>query len=519
MSETTRMTKAAGIIGSATFISRILGFVRDMIIAWSLGAGPGSDAFFAAFRIPNLLRRLFAEGSLSIAFIPVFTDYLHHKGKPEAFYMARSQLLALAIFLIILVMAGIVAAPLIVSMIAPGFIEWPEKYSLTVELTRIMFPYIFFISLLAVIMGILNCLGHFIAPALAPAILNISIITCALFLSPVMEHPAKGLAVGVLLGGFLQLAFQIPFLLRKGLFSRKNADPFHPGVKKVGKLMLPSIFGSAAYQINIMISTMLASLLGQGSISYLYYADRLVQFPLGIFGIALASAVLPSLARQASVGDLEGLGRTFAHAMNLIAFITIPAMTGLIILREPIIELLFKRGAFDAYTTQMTADALFYYCIGLWAFAGVRILVNAFYAMKDTKTPVVIAVISIAANIVFALFLMKFSGHCGLALAASLSSMINFILLVTALSWRLKNISWASFVKSACKAVLCSAIMGAMVNMMAQRLLTFQSLPLLLIIVICVLAGILFYGVLAFIVKSTEINLLLTLLKENKKES
>ncbi|HHC24287.1 MAG TPA: murein biosynthesis integral membrane protein MurJ, partial [Desulfobacterales bacterium] len=330
MSENARVTKAAGVVGAATFLSRIFGFVRDVVIAWFFGAGLSSDAFFVAFRIPNLLRRLFAEGSLSIAFIPVFTEYLTHHGKEEAFHLARSAMRLLSIILVITAVLGVLLAPLIILMIAPGFTDSPEKYSLTVLLTRIMFPYIFFICLVALCMGILNVLGHFAAPALAPVCLNIAIIFSAFFISPYMADPVTGLAIGVLIGGALQLTLQLPFLIRKGFYFWEKAVIFHPGVKKIGILMLPAIFGASVYQLNILVGTLLASLLPEGSVSYLYYADRLVQFPLGIFAIATATAVLPSLSRQAAAKDFDALGNTFAHAMKLVFFITVPSMAGLI---------------------------------------------------------------------------------------------------------------------------------------------------------------------------------------------
>ncbi|MGD9301392.1 MAG: murein biosynthesis integral membrane protein MurJ, partial [Desulfobacterales bacterium] len=291
MSENTRVVKAAGIVGAATLLSRILGFIRDAVIAWFFGAGLSSDAFIAAFRIPNLLRRLFAEGSLSSAFIPVFTQYMVHRGQPEAFDLGRSAFRLLGLLLMIVSTGGILLSPWIVKLVAPGFVA--DKYSLTVLLTRLMFPYIFFIGLVALCMGILNVLGHFSAPALAPVLLNISIIGSVLLISPALSVPAVGLAVGVLIGGVLQLSLQMPALWRKGFRFWGKAPWRHPGLKQVGILMVPIIFGGAVYQINIVIGTILGSMLAEGSVTYLYFADRLVQFPLGVFAIAAATAVLP----------------------------------------------------------------------------------------------------------------------------------------------------------------------------------------------------------------------------------
>lgn len=508
MSENVRVTKAAGVVGAATLISRIFGFIRDVVIAWFFGAGLAADAFFVAFRIPNLLRRLFAEGSLSIAFIPVFTEYLASKGKAEAFSLARSAIRFLSVLLVFVAIAGILLAPLIVRIIAPGFIDSPEKLSLTITLTRIIFPYIFFICLVALCMGILNVLGHFAAPAFAPVLLNLAMIGSVFLISPYMADPVTGLAIGVLIGGVLQLALQMPFLIKKGFYFWQKTKFYHPGLKKIGILMLPTIFGAAVYQINILVGTLLASLLPQGSISYLYYADRLVQFPLGIFAIAIATAVLPSLSRQAAINDFEGVRDTFGHAMKLVLFITVPAMAGLIILREPIVALLFKRGAFDAETVRLTASALLYYGIGLWAFSGVRIVVSTFYALQDTKTPVKIAVISISANILLGIILMGPLAHGGLALSTSLASMLNLGLLIRALKIKLGHLGMKNIMKSACKTILCSAIMGVIVSGVALLIIPSENgsfSGLFFGIMVSIIIGIVLYVSFSFLIKSPEL--------------
>ncbi|MBW2428568.1 MAG: murein biosynthesis integral membrane protein MurJ, partial [Deltaproteobacteria bacterium] len=326
MPENSRVIKAAGVVGAATLLSRILGFVRDAVIAWFFGAGFSSDAFIAAFRIPNLFRRLFAEGSLSAAFIPVFTEYVVNNDQDEAFSLARSAFRLLSIILITATIGGILLSPWIVRLIAPGFDA--EKISLTVTLTRLMFPYFFCIGLLALCMGILNVLGHFAAPALAPVILNLTIIGSVLFISPTMKTPVIGLALGVLIGGVLQLALQLPILVRKGFRFWEKARLTHPQLKKVGISIIPMTVGGAVYQINIIVGTLLATLLVEGSVTYLYFADRLIQFPLGIFAIAAATAVLPSLCRQAAIREFDELRKTFAQALKLVFFISIPAMVG-----------------------------------------------------------------------------------------------------------------------------------------------------------------------------------------------
>lgn len=517
--ENDRVTRAAGVVGSATFLSRIFGFIRDVVIAWFFGAGLSSDAFLVAFRIPNLLRRLFAEGSLSIAFIPVFAECLTNRGKDDAFALARSALWLLSVALAVVAIAGILLSPYIIGVIAPGFADSPEKFQLTVALSRIMFPYIFFIGLVALSMGILNVLGHFAAPALAPVLLNAAIICSVFFISPHMAAPATGLAIGVLIGGFLQLGFQVPFLIKKGFYFWHKSKIYHPGLKRIGLLMLPTIFGAAVYQINILVGTLLASLLPEGSVSYLYYADRLVQFPLGIFAIATATAVLPSLSRQAAAANFTALGATFAYAMKLVFFITIPAMVGLIVLRQPIVALLFKRGAFDAEAVRLTAYALLYYSMGLWAFSAVRIVVSTFYALQDTKTPVQTAVISVCANIVLGVIFMWPLGHGGLALATSLASMLNLGLLVRALRQKLGVLEWRSITESVCKTLLCSAVMGVVVWALAFIIIPAQDTTITGIfggLVLSIFTGLVFYGALAFFLKSPELEKLLTLLFQRK---
>lgn len=517
MSENKKVTKAAGVVGAATLASRLLGFVRDMIIARYFGAGFSSDAFFVAFRIPNLLRRLFAEGSLSIAFIPVFTEYLKNSGEKEAFQMARSALRMLSVILVLVTMAGILFAPAIVHVIAPGFSDTPDKHALTVLLTRIMFPYVLFICLVALCMGILNVLGHFAAPALAPVLLNVSMILAVLLFSADARNPVLTLAFGVLAGGVLQLLLQLPFLISKGFYFWQKAAMFHPGLKKIGTLMLPAVFGAGVYQVNILAGTLLASLLKEGSISYLYYADRLVQFPLGIFAISTATALLPSISRQAADRDYEAVRETFAYTLCFVFFITLPSMAGLIVLREPIVKILFQRGSFSVDATAMTAYAVLCYGVGLWAFSAVRIVVSTFYALSDTKTPVKMATISIAANILFGIALMWPLGHGGLALATSLASMLNFTMLIRALKKRLGPLGSKKMGISILRSSASSLLMGVLVWMLANRIIPekgtfFENLAGLSG---CLMLGFFAYTLFSFLVKSPELAYVLSTLKKN----
>ena len=463
ISEAQSVSRAAGTVGFYTFLSRILGLVRDIVVARYFGAGMAADAFFVAFRIPNLLRRLFAEGSLTIAFIPVFTEYLTKKSKEDAFELARAVMTLLSIALAVVTILGIVFAPWIVRIQAYGFGGSGVKYDLTVLLTRITFPYIFLISLVAFFMGILNSLRHFAAPAAAPIFLNVGIIASTVWISPHCTQPVMGVAIGVIIGGVLQLALQIPWVLNKGVSLVPCWRPGHPAVRRIGLLMLPAIFGSAIYQLNQFVGTLLASFLPEGSVSWLYYADRLVEFPLGVFAIAVSTAALPSLSKQVAGQDMDEFRETLRHALSLVFFITIPSMAGLIALRKPLIQLFFERGAFDPFSTDMTAIALFYYTVGLWAFSGIRVMVSAFYALQDTKTPVKVAAVAMVAHLVFSLILMGPLKHGGLALSLSTASTLHFCLLVFLLHRRLGLQSLRPAGITAFKSLFASTVMGVVI--------------------------------------------------------
>jgi putative peptidoglycan lipid II flippase len=449
----------------ATMLSRIFGFIRDMVVAAFFGAGFATDAFFVAFRIPNLLRRLFAEGSLTISFVPVFTEYLKTRSRKEALELANVSFSVLSVILVIVSIAGVLLSPLIVSLMAPGFAKTPDKYALTVFLTRIMFPYIYFISLVALCMGILNSLRHFASPALSPVILNIAMILAALFLRDFFEEPILALAVGVMIGGLLQLLFQLPFLSRLGVHLEPKLNFRHPGVKRIGLLMLPAVFGAAVYQINIFISTLLASFLPEGSVSYLYYADRLVELPLGVFAIAIGTAALPSFSEQATKGEFGEMKKTIAFSLRLMLFITIPAMIALIALRVPIISVLFERGEFDLRSTVLTAQALLYYAVGLWAFSTIRVVVAAFYALQDTKTPVRIAIVALVVNTVMSVLLMFPLKHGGLALATSIASAVNVVTLSVILARRIGPFLDREFYQSVLKVFTASFVMWGAIEL------------------------------------------------------
>src|SRR6266850_2292559 len=354
--ETLSVVKAAGLVGVATFSSRILGFVRDMVLARIFGATPAADAFFVAYRVPNLLRELFAEGSMSSAFIPVFTEYQTLKSRRDTWELASAVFTTLLTIVIGITILGIIVASGIVWLLAPGFHDDPAKLGMTTLLTQIMFPYLVFISLAALAMGILNSMRAFAAPAFSPVFFNIFIIGCALFLSPMMAEPILGVAIGVVAGGAAQFAMQLPGLSLRGMLFGFRFKPSHPGVRRIGVLMVPSLLGLSVTQINITVSTILASFFAGGP-TYLFYGMRLIQFPLGIFGVALATAILPTLSAQAARGALDELRTTLGFGLRMILFIILPAMLGLILLRQPIVHLFFEHGTFTAHDTADTALA------------------------------------------------------------------------------------------------------------------------------------------------------------------
>ena len=454
-----RIAKNAAVVAGATLLSRILGFVRDLVIAYALGAGLFADAFFVAFRLPNLLRRLFGEGSLTMAFVPVFTRTRTADGQDAAFAMARSILVWLVLVLCAITLAAIIFARPITLLIAPGFADNPGQIELAATLVRICFPYIVLISGVALCMGILNASGHFLAPALAPCILNIVLIASALTAVFFNWSVAHALAVGVLMAGVLQWLFQQPFLRRLGFTWKGPWSWFHPGVKKTGLIMLPTVLGAAVYQINILVGTLLASFLSIGSISFLYYADRLVQFPLGVFGLAVSTAALPSLAALAADKDMKGFKEALNSSLRLTLFICLPATAGLIALSTPVVSLLFGHGAFTGDAVRATAYALIGYALGLPAFAMVRPLVSGFYALEDTRTPVLAACICLVLYVLVAVGLMQVLGHVGLALATTISSWANFFLLTRSL--RRKIGTWADFAARSRKSVFLSLGLGA----------------------------------------------------------
>lgn len=409
-----------------TLLSRITGLIRDVILAHVIGASAGvtADAFFVAFRIPNFFRRIFAEGAFSQAFVPVYTE--HHLRASEQDRRAFLDYVSgtLGGILVIVTLVGVIAAPLLVVVLAPGFLQMPEKYDLTVQILRIVFPYLAFISLAALAAGVLNTHERFGVPAFTPVLLNLCLIGAALWLAPTMGNAGLALAWGVLVAGVVQLFFQIPSLRRVRALPRPRIGR-HEGMSRVLKLMLPAVFGSSVAQINMLVNTLLASFLVTGSVSWLYYSDRLMEFPLGVFGIALATVVLPTLTRKHVSGSREEFSRLLDWALRWVFLIGAPASVGLIVLAGPILTTFFQYGKFSQIDVEMTARALIAFSFGLLGFILVKILASGFYARQNTSTPAQIAALSVAANIVLSLALVYPLEHAGLALAISLAAFIN----------------------------------------------------------------------------------------------
>ncbi len=425
-----------------------------------LGAADSSDAFIVAFRIPNLFRRLVGEGALTAAFVPTLSDYSREERRREMWEFASLAFTALAVVAGVLAAAGVLFSPALVRALAWGFSGIEDKWDLTVALNRLMFPYLLFISLSALAMATLNTLGSFALPASSPIFLNLAILAVAWLAGRRMEEPAWAFAWGVLLGGVLQLAIQLPALWRRGWRPTARISFTHPGVVQVGRLMLPGILGLGVTQITLIVSNQFASFLGEGAVSALYYAGRVNELALGGFAIAMSTAILPTLSRQASGGRFEEMRETLLFGLRMTAFITLPAAAGLIALRREIIALLFERGAFDAQAVRSTSAVLFFYALGLFSFGAIRILAPAFYAMKDTRTPVKIAAVTLVAHLLMCAFLSKAMGLGGIALADSLAATINMTLLLTMCRARLGVRLLRPFVIPVVAFTAASAVMG-----------------------------------------------------------
>ena len=456
------IAKSATVVSSATFVSRLFGLAREQVFAHFFGATLATDAFVAAFRIPNLLRDLFAEGALSAAFVPVFTETMVNKGKKDAFHLANLLLNGLVIVLSGVVLVGILVTPWIVDLIAPGFSKTPGKAELTTVLARIMFPFLPLVSLAAVSMGMLNSLKRFGVPAFAPVFLNLGMILAGFLICPLFEEPIVGMAVGALLGGMGQWLFQVPTLRKEGFRYKAVLSFRDPGFRRIMLLMAPAVVGLASTQINIFVNTMIASSI-KGAVSWLNYSFRLMHFPLGMFGVAVATVTLPALAGYAARKDIPNVLSTCNSSLRLVLFLTIPSTFFLAVAARPIISVFYQHGVFQYADTVSTARALLFYAVGLLAYSSVRVLAQVFYSLGDTRTPVKTSMLAVAVNITLNLLVVRSLGFIGLALATSVSAFVNLAGLALSLNRRAGRLDFAGLSRHVGRVMACSLLMAAAV--------------------------------------------------------
>jgi len=420
------LLRSSGVAGSMTMVSRVLGLARDVTIARLFGATDGVDAFFLANKIPNFMRRLFAEGAFNQAVVPVLSEYRTNRGHAEVRELINAVAASLGGLLALTTVLVVAAAPLIAAVVAYGFLDEPDKFATFVSMFRITFPYLLLISMTAMCGAVLNSYGYFAGPAITPAMLNLSLIGCSFLLAPWLNEPALALAWGVLIAGVAQLLFQLPFLAHIRLLPVPKPGRGHEGVARIKRLMLPALFGVSVSQINLLLDTVIASLLVTGSVSWLYYSDRLMEFPLGTFGIAIAIVVLPSLSRKHASQSMDEFSATLDWAFRLVCLIAVPAALALILIAEPLLVTLFQNDNFTAFDVERSAASLKAYALGLLAFMAVKIFAPGFYARQNTATPVRIGVIAMGVNMVLNVgFYLAGFAHVGLALATSLAAMVN----------------------------------------------------------------------------------------------
>ncbi len=512
MDEHKKVTRAAGVNSAATSLSRILGLVRDMTLASFFGTGLVASAFQFAFRIPNLLRRLFGEGAMASAFIPLFAEEIHTKDLDSAYNSANIVLTLLAALLSVI--AVVIAA---VCLFLALFIFDSEKWQLSLLLTTLMIPYCIFICLTAVCGAMLNTLRHFARPALAPVLLNIAIIASAWIGAWILGKEHGGLvsvvAYGVLVGGIVQLFFQLPVLFKKGFKFKFIWNLAHPFVKKIYVIMAPAVLGAGITQINVMVDGLLALFINDRGVSVLFYANRLTELPLGIFGVALATAVLPSLSFMAAKNDKKGFIVTIAFALRHVSFIIIPAAVGLMLMADPIVRLLFQHGKFDAESTIFVVKALRLYAPGLMAFALLKIVVPSFYALKDTKTPVKVGLAVLVLNVILNLILMQFMAERGLALSTTICAYINVVFLLIVLRIRMGPLGMRRVLISIIRICIAATIMGAVVflarNWSENICNTEKLFGQLFSVFVPLMAGLTVYTIVSFFSGQSEIKELL----------
>ena len=470
-----RLARSAGVVGAATLTSRVLGLVRDQVLAYLFGAGNAMDAFNVATRIPNLLRDLFAEGAMSAAFVPAFMRRLTRDGRVAAWRLGNQLLNALMLVTGAFVLAGMLFAEPLVRLLAGSYAEVPGKLELTVFLTRLLLPFLTLVAVAAALMGMLNSLNRFFVPALSPAMYNVGIILCGALLVPLMPglglDPIVAIAIGALLGGIGQVALQVPALHREGFRYRAALDPSDPGLRHILRLMGPGTLAGAAVQINLLVNMVLATGQGTGAVSWLGYAFRVMYLPIGLFGVSIASATLPVVSRHAAREDIDGIRDAVSRALRLMLVVNVPATVGLIALGVPVVQLIFERGSFTPEDTAATAAALFFYAPGLAGYSAVRIAVPCFYALGSSVTPTTISMAAVTLNIALNLLLVDLMGYRGLALGASIAALANAIVLLAVLRRRLHGLDLGRVLAVFAKIAVASAAMGAAAWMTHARLL------------------------------------------------
>jgi putative peptidoglycan lipid II flippase len=520
MSTNKSIIRSASLISIATLSSRLLGFIRDVVIARLFGVYIYAQAFVIAFRIPNLFRDFVGEGATNAAFVPVFSEYTVKHTKEEFWELANVVLNLLLIILSAITILGIIFSPFIVRLIAPGFLADPHKLETTIRLNRIIFPYILLISLAAYSMGLLNSLKHFTVPAFAPCLLNISIIVFALMFG----EGIKGLALGILVGGVLQLLVQIPVLYKKGFRLQFFRRFSHPAAKTIGVLMLPRLLSSSIYQLNNFVDSIFGSLtfiVGEGGVAVLYFAYRLIQFPLGIFSNALSQAMLPTFSHQALEDSYDNLKHTLSFGLRATLFVMLPASVGFMVLARTIIQAIFEGGRFDVYSTTQTANILFFYSIGLFAYGATKILQSCFFALKDTVTPTKVSFLALIINIILNSLLMFPMKLAGLALATSLSGINTCLILFFILRKRLHPFDAKVIISSFVRILVASIFMGAICYLFSEKVffLGTNMFYRLLNLGMSIIIGIVFYIGFCFIFKVVEMQELWRWLAQRRKNS
>ena len=458
-----KLAKSAGLIGAATMASRLLGVGREMVLAAVFGATWQMDAFNVAFRVPNLLRDLFAEGAMTAAFVPTFTRKLTSDGKDAAWRLGSLVMNALVLVTVVLALLGILFAPQITAAFAPEFADTPGKLELTTDLTRIMLPFLTMLAVAAAMMGMLNSLRRFFVPSLSPAMFNVASIFSALAIVPLMPafnlQPIVGMAIGTLLGGLGQILLQAPTLKREGFRYQPIVSFKDPSVLEILRLMGPATLGLAAVQVNVFVNTVLAT--GEeGAVSWLQYAFRLMYLPIGIFGVSIATASLPDISRQAHANDLPAVRGSVSRGLRMMLMLNVPAMVGLMVLAGPIVAMIYERGEFSATDTMNTASALMFYAPGLIGYSAVKIASPTFYSLRDSRTPVIVSVLSVGVNLALNLALVRVLGFKGLALGTGIAAIFNSVVLLWLLRRRLDGLDGRRVFVSLAKIAVASAAMG-----------------------------------------------------------